>query len=98
MEWDTRNRKYWDVSHRDKPFWVSKPMCQKFLYALILCDGQLHDTHSVDARNGEVRDNLPPHRIEALFRISLPVGAEETFDRIMGQGWLEEPPKVQVDG
>jgi hypothetical protein len=96
MRWDDYTRKYWDVGDR-VVFRLSQKRCAAFLHALVVCDGQIHDTHSLDIHDGKIIYNMKPHECAVLFRISLPVGAEAQFEEIMGPGVLEEPRKVHLN-
>jgi hypothetical protein len=88
-------RKYWDVGE-EPPFRLGKDACQKFLLALAMCNGKIHDVDSLDIlwRSGEVIHNLKPHEIAVLFRISLPVGMDTRFEDIMGKKVLTECPVI----
>ena len=98
------NRTDWDIGEGEHVFRLSKDRCQKFLEALVLTRGQIHDTFSLDMNSmdvfkggqGEWRYNQKPHQVAVHFRISLPAGQEARFDEIMGEGWRTEPPRVQV--
>lgn len=96
MKWDTQKRKYWDVGNT-KVFRLSTKQCQNLLHALVMCDGRLHDSYSMEVRHGEVKPGVKTHQIDACFRISLPEGAEETFESIMGAGTLDPPPRISLN-
>lgn len=89
-------RKFWGVGD-ENIFRLSKDRCQDFVKALLICDGKIHDLFSLDVSHGEIKYNMKPHMVAAVFRISLPVGMEEKFESIMGKGWLEEPPQIQMN-
>lgn len=99
MRWDRRKRKYWDVGEKEPFFRPSKDRSQRFLEALIRCDGELHDSVSLFVRDGEYDfPNMKIHQIDVVFRISLPEGAESLFEEIMdGMATLSEPVRVQVN-
>ncbi len=83
-------RKFWHVGI-DKEFVLSKDRCQKFLFALTKCNGHITDCYCTSYGKDD-----PPHRHDAQFAISLPVGKEELYESIMGPGFLSEPPKIGV--
>lgn len=96
MKWDRKERKYWRVGERIV-FRPSKQRSQDFLAALVICDGKIHDTFSLDVYDGAIQNNQKPHEIAVLFSISLPVGAESRFEEIMGGKCLEEPPVIHLN-
>jgi hypothetical protein len=96
MRWLGVGRKYWDVGERI-PFRLSRQRCTDLIYALVACDGRIHDTFSLDIHDGEARLNMKPHECAILLRISLPEGAEARFEEIMGKGILTDPPKIQLN-
>jgi hypothetical protein len=90
-------RKYWDVGE-EPPFRLGKDACQKFLLALVQCDGKIHDQHSLDVgHSGRLMYGMKPHEIAVLFRISLPVGMHVRFDEIMGKNVLTEIPVINLN-
>lgn len=94
--WLGKPRKYWDVGE-DVPFRPSKDRSQRFLEALIRCDGKIHDQFSLDVRDGEITYNQKVGQIAVLYRISLPEGAEDLFRQIMGDDFLTPPTQVHVN-
>lgn len=99
MRWDRRKRKYWDVGEVEPYFRVSKERSQKFIGALIRCDGQIHDSFSLDIHDGKFKyETMKIHQTTVSFRISLPEGAEDLFEQIMcGMAKLTEPPKFVLN-
>lgn len=95
MKWDRKERKYWCVGDR-KPFRLSRGRSARLLYALVACDGAIHETFSLDFRDGEAFRGMPSHECAAVFLISLPVGAEGRFEEIVGPGFLTEPPRISA--
>lgn len=93
LVWDRKKRKYWCVGDQ-KPFRLSRERSTKLLYALVACDGAIHEVFSLDIRKGETLYNMQPHECAVLFLISLPLGAEGRFEEIIGMGFLTEPPRV----
>jgi len=93
MSWLNKPRRYWDVGERN-PFRPSKDRSQRFLEALIRCNGKIHDQFSLDVHGGEINYGMRLGQIAVLYRISLPEGAEELFDAIMGEDFLTPPPVV----
>ena len=91
-----RERKYWDVGEHTI-FNLSKDKCAKFLYALIACEGKIHDTHSLSLRDGKCHYNMKPHQIDCVMRISLPEGSEDRFTELVGEPILSEPPKINLN-
>ena len=96
MLWDTQKRKYWDIETNDcYSFRLSKDRCQKFMEALLRCNGKIHDMYSLDVSDGSYRYNMKVHQIDVQIRISLPEGAENLFGEIMGDlAYLKEPMKI----
>lgn len=94
--WLGKPRKYWDVGE-DVPFRPSKDRSQRFLEAMIRCDGRIHDQFSLDVHDGEIRYNQKVGQIAVLYRISLPEGAEDLFREIMGEDFLTLPPEYQLN-
>lgn len=91
-------RTYWDLGERE-PFRLSKDRCQRFMEALLLCDGKIHDLHSLDVSHSSFKHGMKAHQVAVLFRISLPNGRADLFEEIMGEGEiLTDPPKIQVNG
>lgn len=90
------DRKYWDVGN-DVLFRPSRERSQRFLAAMIRCDGRIHDSYSLDVWNGELKYSMKIHQIAILYRISLPTGAEDLFRTIMGEDLLTEPPVFRLN-
>jgi hypothetical protein len=84
---------HWYVGDR-KPFRLSKNRCQRLLYAILVCDGKIHDcqTFSLDRKTGKLLDGIPVGKADAVFSISIKNGTEKLFSEIMGEtDILEEP-------
>lgn len=93
---DNNDRCYWDLGE-EPPFRLGKDACQKFLFALVACDGQIHCTHSLDIVDvsAQAKDGLRPHQVAALFRVSLQRGMKDRFEEIMGMpDCLTDPPVI----
>jgi hypothetical protein len=89
-------RHHWDIGERI-PFRLSKDRSQKFLEALLRCDGKITDQFSLDIVRGEIKYNMKTHMIAVLYRISLPEGQEGLFESIMGYKCLTEPPTLHLN-
>lgn len=86
-------RKYWDVGEAT-PLRPTSSALGHVMNAIILCDGRIHDTYSMEIRK---RDWLFPARsCSIMLRVCLPVGAESDFERISGMK-LSVPPEVGVN-
>lgn len=98
MKWDRRVRRYWDFGDQTI-FTLSKDKCHKFVHALVACDGQIHDSysHGFTWCEGQQEPGMKLHQIDVLFRISLPVGAEDKFEEIIGHKCLSEPPQIVLN-
>jgi hypothetical protein len=96
MRWLNKPRRYWDVGERN-PFRPSKDRSQRFLEALIRCEGKVHDQFSLDVHDGEIKYGMKPGQIAILYRISLPDGSEDLFNAIMGEVFLTTPPVAHVN-
>lgn len=91
---ENNDRCYWDMGE-EPPFRLVKDACQKFIQALVVCDGQIHCTHSMDIANGQPGNGMKLHQVAALFRISIPRGLKSKFEEIMGvPDCLTDPPVV----
>lgn len=89
-------RKYWDVGEV-KPFYLTKDQCQKFLTALLLCKGKIHDQLSSSVDGGKIYGNQNPNKVDVTYRISLEVGTEELFESIVGKNILSEVEDIKVN-
>jgi hypothetical protein len=83
---------FWDLGEEDI-ICPSKNNLYNILNALILCNGQIHDSHSLEARNGKWEQ--PTRSCAIMLRISLPIGTEERFQELSGFK-LSKPPKFGV--
>ncbi len=84
-------RKYWDIGEADI-ITRSKDKLSSILNAIILCQGHVHDSHSLEAINGKWR--YPTRSCSVVFRISLPEGMEERFKEL-SKCKLTTPPVVR---
>jgi hypothetical protein len=92
-------RSKWLVGDR-KVFRLSKDNCQKFLHALLVCDGKIHGLHSssIDRQNNKIYDGIRVGSADALFSISIKKGTEDTFRDIMGDpNCLEVPIELHLN-
>lgn len=83
---------YWDLGEI-QPVRPSKASMAAILLALVRCNGKIHDTHSLELKDGEWL--YPTASCAVLFRISLPVGQESRFQELSGF-MLSPAPKVGV--
>jgi len=90
--WDDKVRKYWDLGEETVISLTPKKM-GLIMRALIMCDGQVHDTHCSEKESGGPTLRYPNRYCAVVLRISLPVGAEEDFEVISEQE-LSEVRKV----
>jgi len=61
--------RFWDLGEEDI-ICPSKNSLYNILNALILCNGKMHDSHSLEAREGKWE--YPTRSCAVVFRISLP--------------------------
>lgn len=86
-------RIYYDIGE-EKPLMASSTKTlAKILEALVLCGGQLHDTHSLEISNGVWRYSKRSCAI--VLRISLPsgYGIQGHFEEVSGVK-LTRPPQI----
>lgn len=83
---------FWDLGELDvvRP---SQAALFRIFNALLLCRGRLHDSHSLEMRDGQWL--YPPRSCSVLLRISLPVGEEARFEDLSGFR-LRRPPQVHI--
>ena len=93
MSWDKSTRGYWDVGEIPAYITLTEKKLAKLMKALILCDGKVHDIHCGEKKWGTSDLKYKPRYCTALLRISLPLGAEQEFERISGLT-LTSPPEV----
>jgi hypothetical protein len=85
MKWDTNNCKYWDVGEaHNNVITLTKDKLYKIMLALILCDGKLHSSFSLEKKLNSTELMYPKRYCAVVLRISLPIGAEEDFEKISG--------------
>ena len=84
--------RFWDLGEEDI-ICPSQKSLYKVMNALILCNGKMHDSHSLEARDGKWEYST--RSCAVVFRISLPIGMEERFEELCGFK-LSDPPKVQL--
>lgn len=84
--------KYWDLGEVQavRP---SKAAMAAILLALVKCHGKIHDTHSLELKDGEWL--YPTTSCAVVFRISLPVGQEARFQQL-SRFMLSPAPRVGV--
>jgi len=85
--------RFWDLGE-EEIICPSQKSLSKIMNALILCHGKLHDTHSLEARDGEWKH--PTRSCAVVFRISLPIGTEEHFQELSGFT-LSDPPEIHLN-
>jgi hypothetical protein len=92
------DRTYYHIGNL-KVFRLSKDRCQRLLYAILACQGQIHDcmTFSLDCKTGKLLDGIPVGKADAVFSISIKKGTEDLFRGIMGEALLEVPPTIHVN-
>lgn len=85
---------YWDVGEKEPFVRPSQKALYKILNALILLNGKLHDSHSLEIKNNKWLYDARSSCV--LMRISLPNGLENEFQKITGYN-LSEPPKINLN-
>jgi hypothetical protein len=85
--------KYWDLGDYDI-ITPSKANLSKILNALILCRGKLHDSHSLECRDGEWKYNTRSCAVH--FRVSIPTELKTKFEELTGYK-LTAPPRIQIN-
>ena len=73
--------KFWDLGEVE-PVRPSKAAMASILLGLIRCSGRIHDTHSLELRDGDWL--YPTTSCAVLLRISLPDGMESKFMELTG--------------
>lgn len=81
--------RFWDVGEYDTrpPTFTDKSLA-RVMRALVFCRGRLHDS-CIMGNSGD-----PDRLKQVLYRISLPIGAEDTFQLISGYN-LTNPPDIR---
>jgi len=87
---DTTLRRFWEMGDHEIITRSQKNLAA-IMNALILCKGKLHDSFSLEARDGEWKH--PTRSCAITFIISLPIGMEAKFEELTGFE-LKDPPKV----
>ncbi len=90
MKYNMDERKYWFIGDHNIVR-LSKDNCQRILYGLVACQGQLHTCFSTCIKDGGVTHGIKVGSADASFTISLPIDAADDFEKIAGIGILEEP-------
>lgn len=85
--------RFWDLGEEDIVC-PSKNSLYKIMNALILADGKMHSSYSMEARDGKWEH--PTRSCAVVFRISLPIGKEKLFEELSGFK-LSDPPKVHLN-
>lgn len=86
-------RKYWDIGEVDI-IHPSKDRLSSILNAIILCEGHVHDSHSLEAVDGEWQYGA--RSCAVLIRISLPEGKEDAFQKL-SKCTLTAPPVIHLN-
>ena len=85
--------KFWDLGEEDV-ICPSKNSLYKIMNAIILCNGKMHDSFSLEVNQGHWK--YPVRSCSVVFRISLPVGIEDKFEELSGFK-LSDPPTIQIN-
>lgn len=90
--------KYWDVGEiaSMKIISLTKEKLYKIMLALILCEGKLHSSFSLEKKTGSTQLQYDKKYCSVLLRISLPENAEQHFEKISGFT-LTTPPKAVIN-
>lgn len=83
MIWDNYLRKYYDIGE-EGVITFSKKNMSNIMLALLRCDGELCDSHSLEKKTGSSDFQYKPHLCSVVMRIRLPRGSESEFERISG--------------
>lgn len=85
--------KFWDLGE-EKIFVPSEKNLARVLNALILCNGKLHSSFSLEIKDGKW--NNATRSCAVNLRISLPIDEEKRFEELSGFP-LSEPDKIQMN-
>lgn len=83
---------FWDVGEEfdTRPPNLGKTSTAKVMQALIKLKGKLHSSFFFGT------NDMPDHYRDGVYRISLPVGKKEEFEKLSGY-LLTRPPKISVN-
>lgn len=96
--WNKQNHKYWDIG---EPLFgpsislADAPMA-RIMRAIVICDGKIYDTFCMEKKMNSPELKFANRHCRVVMRISLPVGAENEFEKI-SRFKLSKPPKVSVN-
>jgi len=95
-KWDRCQTKFWDLGAQDPPIRMSDKNLSNILRATITCEAEIADTYCMEKQSGLPEFLYSNRNCCAIFKIKLPIGAEEDFQRLSGFK-LSEPIKVHLN-
>lgn len=95
-KWDRCQTKFWDLGYQDPPIRMSEKNLSNILRAVVTCEAEITDTYCSEKKSGLPEFLYSNRNCCMVFKIKLPIGAEEDFQKLTGFK-LTEPIKVHLN-